>query len=324
MKIINKYFAPVLMAVLILAVPSHGGDLKKVAQSGMKWLSIPLGARSASMGNAYTAVADDPGAVFWNPAGLAFTEGTHLYLNQTKWIADIKVNVGVVTYEAGTYGTFGLSMALVDWGAFHGTRRTNSAAGYEDTGEFSPKNWALGLSYARKISDAFAIGGNVRYLYEKLGTTSEGSFDAPKDYTAEMNLLAFDLGTVYFTGFKDLRLAMSLQNFSQENKYRYEDFSLPLTFKVGLAMNLFSLMEDQFDGTMHNLTVSVDAVHPRDYTERMHFGLEYGFKKIRGSKRLLSGSPEITPPIPGIHQQFSIVPASSKCGYCLLENAETR
>jgi hypothetical protein len=280
MKILNKYLALVLIAVFILAVPSHSSDLKKVGQSGMKWLSIPLGARSASMGNAYTAVANDPGAVFWNPAGLAFTEGSHLYLNQTQWIADVKVNVGVVSYEAGTYGTFGLSMALVDWGTFHGTRRANTASGYEETGDFTPKNWALGLSYARRISNAFAVGGNIRYLYENLGTAMEGTFDAPEEYTAKMNLLAFDLGTIYYTGFKDLRLAMSLQNFSQENKYRYEDFSLPLTFKIGLAMNLVSLFENESDESMHNLTLSLDAVHPRDYTERMHFGLEYGFKKM--------------------------------------------
>jgi long-subunit fatty acid transport protein len=277
MKIFKKYKTLIIISVLIFILPLNGSDLKKIGQSGMKWLSIPLGARAASMGNSYTAVANDAGSVFWNPAGLVFATGTHVYLNQTQWIADIKVNVGVLSYNAGTYGTFGLSMALVDWGTFHGTRRTNTAQGYEETGDFSPENWAVGLTYARKISNSFAIGGNIRYLNEDLGSTMEGTFDDPKEYNAKMNLLAFDLGTIYHTGFKDLRLAMTLQNFSKESKYRYEDFSLPLTFKIGLAMNLLDLVEEE---SSHLLTLSVDAVHPRDYTERLHFGLEYGFKEM--------------------------------------------
>ena len=42
-------------------------------------------------------------------------------------------------------------------------------------------------------------------------------------------------------------------------------------------MNLLNLFEDE---SIHNLTLSLDAVHPRDYTERMHFGLEYSFKNM--------------------------------------------
>jgi long-chain fatty acid transport protein len=40
-----------------------------------------LGARAAGMGNAFTSVADDASAVFYNPAGLAFQEGTQFQLD---------------------------------------------------------------------------------------------------------------------------------------------------------------------------------------------------------------------------------------------------
>lgn len=264
--------------MLIFSLSIQAADMKKIGQSQMQWLSIPVGPRPSAMGGAYTAVANDASSVFWNPAGIAFTTGSNMFLSQTKWIADINVNAAAASYEAGNIGIFSLSFSNVDWGAIHGTRRDNSASsGFVETGDFSPTNWEVGLAYARRISDRFAIGGNLKYLYENLGSGLTGTMDEGKMYTAKMNLLALDIGTIYYTGYKDLRLAMCLQNFSQERQYREEKYPLPLTFKFGVAMDLTSLWMQTSD---HKLTFAVDALHPRDYSERLHFGLEYGFRNM--------------------------------------------
>ena len=39
------------------------------------------GARAAGMGTAFTSVADDGSAIFYNPAGIAFSEGTNFELH---------------------------------------------------------------------------------------------------------------------------------------------------------------------------------------------------------------------------------------------------
>jgi hypothetical protein len=277
MKRFKNYWILLIIITLIISVPLHAAGLKKIAQSGMQWLSIPLGARAAAMGGTYTAVANDASSIFWNPAGVAFTKGGNLFLTQTKWIADINVNAGAFSYDAGQWGFFSASFAAVDWGVFHGTRRTNTSEGFEETGDFSPSDWAAGIGYSRRVSDRFAIGGHLRYLHENLGSTLEGTMGSGTEYTARMNLLAFDFGTIYYTGFKDLRLAMSLQNFSQEKKYRVDHFPLPLTFKVGVAMNMTSLWMAE---SPHSILLAIDAIHPRDYTERLNFGLEYGYKNM--------------------------------------------
>ncbi|GAB4362882.1 MAG: type IX secretion system outer membrane channel protein PorV [Calditrichia bacterium] len=273
----NKYLVLLLVISLFMVQAANGENLKKIAQTGMKWLSIPLGGRASALGGAYTAMANDVSSIFWNPAGTAFTDGGHAFLTQTKWIADITVNAGALTYGYKNWGVFGVSFAAVDWGTLHGTRRADNEQGYVETGEFSPDNWMAGISYSRRVSDRFAFGGHLKYLYEKLGSNLEGSFADSKEYTAEMNLFAFDFGTIYYTGFKDLRFAMSLQNFSQEKKYRAEHFPLPLTFRFGLAMDVSKFMMEDTD---HSLTLAIDALHPRDYSERMHFGLEYGFRNL--------------------------------------------
>ncbi len=68
---------------------------------------------------------------------------------------------------------------------------------------------------------------------------------------------------------------MSIRNFSKEIKYIDESFQLPLTFKIGLSMNLIDLTE--IDRGMHSFLLSVDASHPRDYPEQVSVGAEYTF-----------------------------------------------
>ncbi|UCH09301.1 MAG: PorV/PorQ family protein [Fidelibacterota bacterium] len=284
MKRLRPSILPVLILSLMMGLPLDG-QVKKIAQSGMKWLSIPVGARATAMGAAFTAVADDGSAVFWNPAGAAMG-GSGVFLSQNQWIADIGVLAGAVTFDLGNIGVVGASYAVVNWGDLNGTVRDPSvASGYRETGTFSPTNFGVGINYARRVSDQFAFGGHLKYLYENLGSNYTGSTDTDgsgdyidaKKYTAEMNTVAFDFGTLYYTGFHDLRLGMSLQNFSQEMQYRMEWFALPLTFKFGLAMDLLSLLGDP---AAHTLTVAVDALHPRDYTERIHLGVEYRFHNL--------------------------------------------
>ena len=74
-----KTIAMILLAFSILANPVradvdfdylHGSDL-----------GMGIGARAISMSGAFTAVADDASAVFWNPAGLAQLADNQVYLS---------------------------------------------------------------------------------------------------------------------------------------------------------------------------------------------------------------------------------------------------
>ena len=265
------------LVTLLFMIPAWGQGIDKIAQSGMKWLSIPIGARGTAMGSAFTAVTNNASSVFWNPAGLAFAEGGHVFLSQNRWIADINVNAGALSYDAGNVGVFGVSIVSMDWGTFHGTQRATNESGYIETGDFTPKDWAVGVAYARRVSDQFSFGGHIRYVHEFLGETLEGNMDNPNTFRGEMDIFAFDFGTQYYTGIKDLRFGMSIQNFSPEKRYRSEWFSLPLTYRFGVAMNIAQIFMEE---SAHALTISMDALHPRDFGERLHFGGEYTFNQL--------------------------------------------
>jgi opacity protein-like surface antigen len=270
----------IIIGVLALMISganiSRSQDVPKIGQTGMKWLSIPVGARGAALG-AFTPMADDISAIFWNPAGTAHIKGMNFFLHQTQWIADINVNAAAISYNTRYYGVLTASALFMDWGTFNGTRRTDDAPGYIETGTFSPTSYAVGLGYAYRLSDAFSFGLHFRYVHENLGTTMEGTYANPLEYTAQMNLITFDIGTLYYVGFHDLRVGMSLQNFSNEKEYRVDSFPLPLTFKFGMAMDLVQLWNHS---SPHKMTLSTEFIHPRDYSERMHVGLEYGLNNM--------------------------------------------
>jgi len=279
-------FACFVLMILMVASPVFA-QAPKVGQSGMTWLNMPMGAQAAGMGSAHVAVVNDASSFFWNPAGYAFTDGTSLFVNRTQWIADINVNSGAISHNMGRFGIVGVNLTGVDWGTFHGTIRSDTAEqGYEETGTFSPSSMAVGISYAYRLSYQFGVGLNVKYLHENLGTTLVGNFTNPEESKARMRLLAFDFGTIYHIGFRDLRIGVSIRNFSNEKAYRAETFPLPMTFRAGMAIDLFSIFSEDLN---HKLTFASDFIHSRDYTERLDSGLEYGFRDVfflRGGYKL--------------------------------------
>ncbi len=275
-------FVPILLVGLcFLTVPMSGQQ--KLAQTGMKFLNVALDARAASLGEAFTAVDGNAASMLFNPAGMARTHGlASIALGQVKWIADIKHNyiAATVSPSDGDYGVLGLMMQTVDYGDLQGTIRSGNGAGYLDIGTFNPKATMIGVGYARALSDKFAVGGAVKWVHQNLGdgiveALTGGTYLTRKD---EAELFAFDFGMTYKTGFKSLQFGVVVRNFSKEARYIDEGFQLPLTFRVGLSMNVLDLLD--VDKEMHTFMLSMDAEHPRDYPERLKMGGEYTFMQI--------------------------------------------
>src|SRR5690606_10814575 len=122
-----------------------------------------------------------------------------------------------------------------------------------------------------------AIGGNVKYAYQDLGSVPTSRDQNQNLVSDDYNIgtAAFDFGVLYRTGFRSLNLAMSVRNFSRELKYEQENFELPLSFRIGMTMNLIDLT--RLNPDMHSFLLAVDAVRPRDFAEQLTFGAEYLF-----------------------------------------------
>lgn len=253
---------------------------QKLAQTGMKFLNVGTDPRAVALAEAVTAVEGNSTALFFNPACMARIDGlANVAAGQVQWIADIKYNFASLSINpgGGEYGVIGLMVQTVDYGELQQTVRSGNAQGYEDLGVFTPKGLMVGLGYARALSDKFALGGNVKWVQQNLGQAIIG-YDASNAAISsenEASVFAFDFGLTYRTGFKSLEFGMVVRNFAKEVRYVNEGFQLPLTFKIGVSMNLFDLTS--INKEMHRFLLTVDAEHPRDYPERIRIGGEYVF-----------------------------------------------
>jgi hypothetical protein len=270
-----------LALLLIITQISYSQNVK-LAQSGMKFLSVAGDARAAALADAVTSVEGNSESIFYNPASVARQESLFdLTFGNTSWIADINYLNTAVTFapSKGIYGVFGLSLVSVDYGEFNRTI-IGPDGGSMDVGTYSPTAIAAGLTYARALSDKFSVGGNVRYIYQDYGDghVVGGDFENLKTQSIDIDVVAFDFGVLYKTGFKSLNLGMNIRNFSGEIQFVDESFQLPLTFKLGLSMNLLDLLES--DNDSHRLLFAIDAEHPRDNKEMLHIGTEYTFMNI--------------------------------------------
>ncbi len=275
----------VIMAFASMVAPSDAANyIKKSAQSGMPFLTIDVSGRTAAMGSAGSCIANDASAMFFNVAGLAYVQGLDVMVNQTTWIVDTKQYSGGVAYNMGRVGTFGVSFVWMDYGDFKETVPYSGfdidkrKKGYEAMGNFNVNEYAVGLSYARKISNSFSFGGQVKYAMEDLYQGKKFLIYDPRlgievGSAIKDQVIAFDIGTMYYTGWKDLRFGMSIRNFSRQGKFVDQRYELPLTMTMGVAMDVLSIFMPP-ENKQH-LTVAVDALHPRNWTERVHVGVEY-------------------------------------------------
>lgn len=267
-------------------------EFKRLGQTSMTFLEIDIGARPIGMGSAFTCMDYDVITLFWNPAGVAKIEGGALSLNMTQWLADMNQYAIALAYGKGNLGTFGLSFMIMDNGSIERIIPSRDFAmhpeGFYVDGTYQVQQWVSGFTYARTITDKFSVGGQVKYVYENLGETDIAvpsydpteqiySFVKVENQRNKEGILAFDFGTIYYFGYKDIRIGMSLRNFGRSVEYAFESFNLPITLSLALAMNVLSPFTGMED---HNLQFSIMTVSPYDGGERIHLGSEYVFKDL--------------------------------------------
>ncbi len=280
-----RYLYSILIITSFLICFNHSSakaQRQKLAQTGMKFLSVSTDARATAMGEAVTAINTESAALLYNPSTMAEQlKDFSFSFGPTSWIADINYLNGTAAYKpfGGDFGVIGVSVIYVDYGDINGTIFAPNEQGYIDVGTYKPSALAVGLGYAKSLSEKFSIGGDVRYVRQSLGS-SITDIDGNGGYVSETNsvdVISFDFGVLYHTGLKSLDFGMCVRNFSTEVKYKEENFQLPLTFKIGIAFNAADVLN--VDRSMHSILLSADASHPRDYSEQVFLGGEYTFMK---------------------------------------------
>lgn len=280
----KKNILPAIVAFAVISFVASPAQTQeeeskvKLAQTGFQFLSVGVDARPAAMAEAFTTVEGNASALFYNPAGMArMQQAFSLAASQIQWIADINYYAfcGAFSPAEGRYGVFGLSVMGVDYGEMQGTMVWPNADGYIDTEVFSPTAVAIGIGYARSLTDKFSVGGQAKWVAQSLGKSVVPDDEVRKNIASA---LAFDFGTIYRTGYKSLVFGMSVRNFSEEVKFEKEGFQLPLTFKIGFSIDAFDFFHIAPEN--HKFLIVADAAHPRSFSEYISIGGEYRISDI--------------------------------------------
>ncbi len=228
---------------------------EKVGTFAAQFLKLGISARATGMGSAFTAVADDATAIFWNPAGIVDVTQTQVTLDHTLWPADINLDfVGAVFQTSFFPGTFGLSARALTMDPM--IERTVFLP--EGTGrEFDAGDSAFGLTYSKFFTDRFSSGITINFIHLGLADKS-------------VNTTAIDFGLIYRIGIQGMRLGMVIQNLGGEVDFDDRSSKMPTLFKIGLSMK-------GYESGNHRLLLSGEFGHPSDNKEHTNLGVEYSF-----------------------------------------------
>ena len=247
----------------------------KVGQSGLIFLSFPTDARRGAMADAGVGLlGDGPGAIFLNPGLLGYVHGREAFFSHVEWIADTKHSTaGVIWQFPNLPGSFAIGGITHDSGTINGTSINSdpTSLGFNETGEFSTTDYALSGGWGFQITDRFAVGAMVRFAHQDLGTASGASG------AASLNAVAVDLGTYFNTGFRNMVIAMSVRNFSEEKEFLRERFELPRAFRLGTVIDVVSMWGNT--PVPHHFDFIAEIDSPIDFDERILLGAEYRFKR---------------------------------------------
>ncbi len=189
--------------------------------------SLGASARSAALGNAFVAVADNGDAVFANPAGLALVKGRNLaYTNVSLLFSGIDGdNLG--QHVASFTQPLGSKMML--------------GLGYERIGsDLMSENGAF-LSLGYQMSRNLQLGLTSKYLF-----WSVDDFDPADPLSGESaGAIGVDLGVLWTTPVQGARLGVMLKNVNKPNVAADVAGSLPsgagelpMDLAVGVSFNI--------------------------------------------------------------------------------------
>jgi len=255
------------LACLVCAAPrARAGS--PAGTSGAQFLEIEPGARPAGMGYAFAAVADDPNAVYYNPAGLGNLKDIEATGMEDQYFQGVNYDfaalaVPLARFSKNTDANYGVAAASIYNLSVGGIQQRGLVETASPQGTFSSQDYAYAMSYAYALGDSgLSLGGTAKIVQSDLdGYNASGE--------------AFDAGALYR---KDkLSLAAGVRDLGPGYGFAGQQDSLPRTWFLGAAYLI-----------LPGWTAAVEGDFPRDADPSYSFGTEYSYfftKKISGALR---------------------------------------
>lgn len=208
--------------MLVILFAEHGISGDGDAGKGGAFLRLGVGARPMGMGKAYTALANDIYASYWNPAGLAhlkLTEVGSTYGLMSLGRKFAFLGFGVPIAETFAVGLSGVHLRVED------IERRDSQGNL--LGSFADAEYAFSFSASVKVIEQVSVGGNIKFLYHTLADSRAQGF-------------GYDFG-VLITPLEYLSFGLVVQDIGSSLKWNTEsnrNDKVPTILRSGVALKL--------------------------------------------------------------------------------------
>lgn len=206
-----------IAAVALLGKATIASDY---ANTAADFLNIGAGARSASMGGAFTSIADDASAAYWNPGGLGNVNSPQIILSHFSWYQDLSYEYLAVAYPVKDNLSLAVNISYLSYGSIEGYDQFDNP-----TGELSSTyDLAAGLSAGYRFSEHFSLGLTAKYVMISLAGTSASA-------------VATDIGAKYDYGISSF--GAMITNIGSKISFGDDSEDLPASARVGYSIKPF-------------------------------------------------------------------------------------
>ncbi|MFC1521720.1 PorV/PorQ family protein [Elusimicrobiota bacterium] len=250
------------------------------------------------MGSAYTAMANDSTALYWNPAGLAAMQDSEFSFAHSKWLAQ------------SSFDFIGLAMPLEDAGELYGWQEGVLAMGVsrlshpkqegrnemgEKTSDFQASDMSMHLAFSSEFTDQVNLGIGFKFIQSRIAQYKGHGF-------------ALDAGGIYHPLAAPVSFGLAVKNIGPGIRFIDEETPLPLSASFGMAYQFFE-----------GVVLSADMnrlIHDR----KNHFsiGTEYMMLQaftLRGGYLLSHAQPKTASSLSGLGGGFGLKIANSSMDY---------
>jgi len=217
-------------ALIMLAVFSATAVAQNFAAP---YLLFSTSVEGTGFGSAFTSLADDASATYWNPAGLS---------EVSSFSFSSMASLGLGLDRNFNSASFALRMPVGVIAASFSASGVSDISGYDEnnvrTGNFNVANSVVGFSYSARANENLSVGTTVRYINQNLNVLTDNGY-------------TIDVGTRYKLPFAGQTLLLSgvMQNVIGELSVN----ELPKVLRLGVGMNLAGGFIADVDFVQENL-----------------------------------------------------------------------
>jgi hypothetical protein len=269
--------------IVFLVFLASSASAQTIAKYAGEFMAIGVGGRALGMGGAHVALVNDGTSGYWNPGALAridFPEA--IVMHEERFGSLINYDYASVAIPYGADASLGVSVLRLGVDGIPDTRNAwvdNNGNGVFDNADrldydkityFNSADWALYFTYAKRSSQEFFYGANIKVIRRTLADQSATG-------------IGFDVGALYspmanlFLGANAQDITTTLVAWSTgRNELVSPTLKLGAAYSIGLLGGHLAPALDVDVRFEDRRFASVASVGPVSFDP--HAGLEFDYK----------------------------------------------